>query len=821
MLGTVKKFIADRKGAFAMQFALMVVPLTVCTGLAIDGGRAFLARYELASALDAAALAVGSTYNEDTDLNIVAHSFVNANFHTPHNGPIELTLDVGEDDDDIVLLKGKVKIDTYFMPLVGQSSVTVSAESQVRRGGNNVEVALALDITESMSGTRITALKEAARDLIDTVVSDVQTPYFSKVAIVPWGNNVHVGADLADDIRGPLTGPTAVSGVEWRDGTAKTITAASSGWRKVAGGNSISSSGSNGATWRSGSRLNISTITALGLPANRIQVTTSAAHSYADGDTVHISNITNGSYQTLLNGNKYKVADRTTTAPYTFTLQTIGTTTYVAPPTGLLTNSTTGNSQKCFNTGCEVRITTSSSNAFVSGDYVHISGVGSPYGFVNNANDSPWTVSSLTTPTSTQFFLAGSNGPSVTSTSSGGGGTASECYNSTCKYVVTATSHGLSNNDRYVIYGVSSGGSGSGTSLNTASGSWSVEDATSNTFTLAGEGQSYKDWSSGGSVAECLNSGCTVKVTSVDHGLSSGQYVRITSVGGPTGINNGSNASWQISSVSGNDLWINTWGPGLTNAHVAYTSSTGSAQCLASGCLQYRYTDNAGGTKIGTASNCVTERTDADEAYTDAAPSDAFAGPHYPASDSLTHCNSANSVMPLSSDKTALKNHITNMDLSGSTAGQIGAAWGWYMISPEWGYLWPADINRPKEYGTKELAKVVVFMTDGEFNTAHCQGVQSAAYGYSGIANSSRINCSPTQTPFEQAEDFCDAMRADGKDVIIYTVGFELAAGSPGEDFLEYCATDEDHVFLAANSTELKAAFKAIATSISRLRIAR
>ena len=61
MFRSIGKFAANTRGAFAMQFALLAIPLTVCTGLAIDGGRAFLARFELASALDAAALAVGST----------------------------------------------------------------------------------------------------------------------------------------------------------------------------------------------------------------------------------------------------------------------------------------------------------------------------------------------------------------------------------------------------------------------------------------------------------------------------------------------------------------------------------------------------------------------------------------------------------------------------------------------------------------------------------------------------------------------------------------------------------------------------------------
>ncbi len=161
MFGSIRKFAKDRKGAFAMQFALMAVPMCVCTGLAIDGGRAFLARYELASALDAAALAVGSTTTEGADLNAVAKKYVDMNFRTEHDKPIELHLDI---EDKRATLRGTVEINTYFMPLVGHPTVTVSAESEVRVGGNNVEVAMALDVTGSMAGTRIAGLQGCGED---------------------------------------------------------------------------------------------------------------------------------------------------------------------------------------------------------------------------------------------------------------------------------------------------------------------------------------------------------------------------------------------------------------------------------------------------------------------------------------------------------------------------------------------------------------------------------------------------------------------------------------------------------------------------------
>ena len=44
MFRSINRFVANTRGAFALQFAMMAIPLTVCTGLAIDGGRAFLAR---------------------------------------------------------------------------------------------------------------------------------------------------------------------------------------------------------------------------------------------------------------------------------------------------------------------------------------------------------------------------------------------------------------------------------------------------------------------------------------------------------------------------------------------------------------------------------------------------------------------------------------------------------------------------------------------------------------------------------------------------------------------------------------------------------
>jgi len=717
MLGSIRSFLGNRKGAFAMQFALMVVPLTVCTGLAIDGGRAFLARYELSAALDAAALAVGSTTDENADLNLVAHTFVNANFHGDHEGPITLDL---ENDNDTILLKGQVTINTYFMPLVGQPNVKVSAESEVKRGGNNVEVALALDVTGSMDGTRMDTLRVAATDLIDTVVNDLQTPYYSRVAIVPWANDVYVG-DFADDIRGTVTPAAAITAATWKNGSAVT---------------SVS------ATWRTGSQFTVSTISKV---SGRVRLTvTGTPTALINGDTVGIytpsSGSADGSFASYKN-KAYKLANRAGTTTVTFDLQdTSGT--YVTPPAGS-TNGTSWRVQECLNSLCQMRLSNSGSNNLSDGDWVHLTGFGSPYSTLNNAAGSPWEVtSSPTAPTSTAAFLT-VVGPTIGSPN----------------YTTTAAT--------------------------------------------------------GGTIQECFTDTCEVRVTAASHGLSNGEYTQISSVGGMTSLNQSGNSSWPVEGVSGNDFILTgSVGPNYSNY-----SSGGLSQCLVQGCAKYRFTNMSGSNVIRPISDCVSERVGSD-LYTDAAPSDTFLGRDYAGTGSNIYCETANIITPLTDDKTLLKERIaesTGMKIAGSTAGHIGAAWGWYMVSPDWGYLWPEAKNKPSAYGTKDLAKVVVLMTDGEFNTAHCNGVVSSNYGVSN--NSDRGTCNATTAPFDQAESICDNMRA--QKVIVYTVGFELTVGGDAEAFMNYCATDAQHAFLASNSDEMKAAFKSIATSISQLRISK
>lgn len=233
--------------------------------------------------------------------------------------------------------------------------------------------------------------------------------------------------------------------------------------------------------------------------------------------------------------------------------------------------------------------------------------------------------------------------------------------------------------------------------------------------------------------------------------------------------------------------------------------------CTSPGCQYYRFRNVYNQNRTHQISTCVTERTGI-HAYTDAAPntSSSRVGRNYPSSSNP--CLSSQ-IVPLTSDRDLLHSRINALYPSGSTAGHIGTAWGWYLLSENFGYLWPEEENVPAPYGEEDLVKILVIMTDGEYNTPYCNGViaRDAASG-SGSAYD-KINCYATNgDAYDQAEQMCDAIKDTG--IVIYTVGFDISGSSNVVDMLNNCATDENHVFMAENGEELIQAFRNIAGDI-------
>lgn len=236
------------------------------------------------------------------------------------------------------------------------------------------------------------------------------------------------------------------------------------------------------------------------------------------------------------------------------------------------------------------------------------------------------------------------------------------------------------------------------------------------------------------------------------------------------------------------------------------------------GQAKIKFTPKSGSTRTFNVSTCVSERTGS-EAFTDASYTTAKVGWVYPPpSSSGNNCIGA-TVRPLSSDKTALKATIDSLSANGSTAGQIGLAWGWYTVSPNWNGAFTGS-SAPAAYGSDHLIKVVVLMTDGAFNTGYCNGVIAQDSGSGSGNDSDHINCNATNgDAFTQAQTLCNNMKHLAHPIVIYTVGFNVGSDASSQNLLSHCATDASHVYFPSSGTSLQVAFQQIAADLNRLRL--
>ncbi len=206
---------------------------------------------------------------------------------------------------------------------------------------------------------------------------------------------------------------------------------------------------------------------------------------------------------------------------------------------------------------------------------------------------------------------------------------------------------------------------------------------------------------------------------------------------------------------------------------------------------------------------CVVER-DGSDAYTDAAAgvssyvgtADAATFPYY-------SCPGPE-VVPLTDvadtgKRNELIDRVRALTATGATAGHIGAAWGWYMLSPNWTGLWPSASD-PRPYGNT-VTKAVLLMTDGDFNVAYANGGGNLP----GPGNTDILTAGSSPS---QAKQLCDNMKAEG--VVIYSVAFMAPANA--EALLKDCSGIANF-YDAASSAELKSAFRAIADKLTSLRL--
>lgn len=222
------KFLASREGHVALTFSLMLMPVIMVGGAGIDMGMLYAERSRAQGALDRATLAatldLGSVPNATIEANLKTQY---AAFYLPSTGTTtEITAVTIDNVKGEVTAKAKVNTSMAFLQLANISDMESGLSSTVALGNNDFDVALVLDNSGSMGGTKLSTLKTAAKDLVSTLLAmNTATGRTDRVQIgvVPFAASVNVGAGY---------GPTY-------SGTTRTADGTGAAWLDVQGLSSI------------------------------------------------------------------------------------------------------------------------------------------------------------------------------------------------------------------------------------------------------------------------------------------------------------------------------------------------------------------------------------------------------------------------------------------------------------------------------------------------------------------------------------------------------------------------------------------------------
>lgn len=202
LLNRFRQVCADESGVAAYLAAGLLVIFVPIAGVAVDVGQLLVAKYQLAAAIDAAALNVAATPGlTATQAQAQAQAFVDANFTSQSKGKLtSLTVTQGT---STISISATTTVNTALVKVIGYRTLSSTVTNQVAYAQNNLEVALVLDNTGSMSQqagstSKIQALITAANGLTNILMGTKATSPYVKIGVAPFAAAVNVGTGFAN-----------------------------------------------------------------------------------------------------------------------------------------------------------------------------------------------------------------------------------------------------------------------------------------------------------------------------------------------------------------------------------------------------------------------------------------------------------------------------------------------------------------------------------------------------------------------------------------------------------------------------------------------
>lgn len=177
-------------------------------------------------------------------------------------------------------------------------------------------------------------------------------------------------------------------------------------------------------------------------------------------------------------------------------------------------------------------------------------------------------------------------------------------------------------------------------------------------------------------------------------------------------------------------------------------------------------------------------------------------------------------IVRLTEDYDDILDAIDDMVATGNTNVPMGLMWGWHTISPR------APFADGVAYGTEDVQKIVVLLTDGDNVNSTYDNPDNSTYSGVGLIWQGRLGLdqdvlSSAQRRADRMDErlleLCQNMRDE--EIILYTVGVQVSTNS--QRLLRNCAGEDDRFFNVSSAAGIADAFDRIAGSIENLRIVR
>jgi Flp pilus assembly protein TadG len=191
-------FAKDRRGTSTLMFGLVSIPLIGAVGAMSDYSTAADARTKLQAVADSVALKLAKNHTAKTDAELQAEG-----------DALVRTLMIGRADatvGTVTVTRASQKINVVaagtatarFSKFFGAGNTPIKATAQSVWGNRKLEIALVLDNTLSMNSSgKMTALKTAATNFINTMEAAATEADSVKIAIVPFNTTIKVGTAYA------------------------------------------------------------------------------------------------------------------------------------------------------------------------------------------------------------------------------------------------------------------------------------------------------------------------------------------------------------------------------------------------------------------------------------------------------------------------------------------------------------------------------------------------------------------------------------------------------------------------------------------------